>query len=108
MIKRFLLFSNLFFFVYNVNAQISVNGIPESFSINTKEAVIIPVKVLNTIDTSKLLAEDKLNGITYRYGVVQQVNIDIKAEGFRTEITGKGTIWQYEIKSIQKCRTHLK
>ena len=101
MIKRFLLFSNLFFFVYNVNAQISVNGIPESFSINTKEAVIIPVKVLNTIDTSKLLAEDKLNGITYRYGVVQQVNIDIKAEGFRTEITGKGTIWQYEIKSIQ-------
>ncbi len=75
--------------------------IPESFSIKTKNATILPGIVLNTIDKDKLLQEDKIMVIPNRYGVVQEINIDIKKEGIRTEIAGKGSIWQYEINSSQ-------
>ena len=101
MIKYFFLFTILSFFCYNANSQISVTGIPESFSIKTKKAIVIPVKVLNAIDTTKLLDEDARTGIPNRYGVVQQIDIDIKTEGVRTEIVGKGFIWQYQLNSMQ-------
>jgi PKD repeat protein len=99
MIKYFFVFTILFFPLYHVNSQISVPGKPESFFMMTKKAAVIPRIVLNAIDTSKLWAEDRRAEIPNRYGIVQQTEIDIKTEGVKTNIEGKGTIWQYEVNS---------
>ncbi len=78
-------------------SQLSKPGKPESFALRSKEAIILSSKILDRIDTTFLLSEEKEKGISNRYGVVQQVDIDIKKEGIATIINGKGTIWQYEI-----------
>src|SRR5208283_1738513 len=83
-----------------LNAQIFKHGFPESYAFKNKETRI-PVKMLDAIDTAAYRAEDVKKGIPNRYGVVQQVTIDIKAMGLKTEIPGKGTIWQYKIQSPQ-------
>jgi PKD repeat protein len=99
MIKQLFLVLSLCFCFYNGYSQIAVPSIPESFSVKTKKAVIIPLNVLNAIDDGKLIAEDKYEGIPNRYGVVQQMVIDIKAEGIKTEIPGRGYVWLFEIRS---------
>jgi PKD repeat protein len=101
MIKQIFILVIISFFFYTANSQISVHGIPESFSIKTKKAVVIPSKTLNAIDTTKLIIEDKMNGVPNRYGIVQQIEIDIKAEGAKTEVAGKGYLWQYQVNSVQ-------
>jgi PKD repeat protein len=101
MIKYYFFLAILSFLSFTASSQISVPGIPESFSLKTKKAVIIPSKVLNAIDTTKLINADKMNGIPNRCGVVQQIEIDIKTEGVKTEIAGKGYIWQYQFNSVQ-------
>jgi PKD repeat protein len=85
----------------DMRGQISTPGTPESFLLRTKAAQVIPLKVLNAIDTSSLLKEDIQKGIPNRYGIVQQLNIDIKSYGIKTEIPDKGYIWQYQINSPQ-------
>jgi PKD repeat protein len=101
MIKQFFLCAILSFAFCRVSSQISILGTPESFLLLKKKAAVIPLIVLNALDTSKLLAEDKRLDIPNRYGVVQLMDIDIKAEGVKTIIEGKGTIWQYEVNSPQ-------
>ena len=102
MIKRsFFLFLLLTVFLGELRSQISEPGVPESFQIMTKASAIIPVKVLDVIDTSSLLTEDVQRNIPNRYGVVQQLEIDIKKDGVKTSIPGRGYIWQYELQSKQ-------
>lgn len=79
--------------------QLSISGVPESFHIKEKAARIIPEKNLTSLNTDSLLVEDRKAGISNRYGLVQQLSIDIKTHGVSTEIANKGTIWQYKIKS---------
>jgi PKD repeat protein len=81
------------------NAQISEPGIPESFRIEQKKAIVIPTLTLDSIDAQKMLEDDKKFGIDNRYGVVQQCDVNIREAGVKTEIAGKGTIWRYEIVS---------
>ena len=82
MVKRaFLLFLTLITYLCDVRSQLSEPGWPESFLVKTKAAAIIPIKVLNAIDTSYLLAEEAQKGIPNRYGIVQQMDIDIKKDG---------------------------
>jgi PKD repeat protein len=99
--SAFLLFLTLITYLCDVRSQLSEPGWPESFLVKTKAAAIIPIKVLNAIDTSYLLAEEAQKGIPNRYGIVQQMDIDIKKDGVKTEIQGRGTIWQYKIQSPQ-------
>jgi PKD repeat protein len=81
-------------------SQLSVPGVPESFSIRTKQEKIIPVKELDTLNTEVLLAEDTKKNINNRYGIVSQMDVDIKKMGVSTFIEGRGTIWQYQVQSI--------
>ena len=95
----------LLFIVFSVclpeitTAQISVKGIPESFNLSLKNAAIIPLLQLDSLDLKRLLDEDKKYGIDNRYGVIQQCSVDIKKSGLKTLIPGKGAIWQYKIAS---------
>lgn len=82
-----------------VNAQISEYGLPESFSLDLKNAALIPVHQLDSVHVQKMLASDQEFKIDNRYGVVDSCNINIKEAGVKTEIKGKGTIWQYKIES---------
>lgn len=84
---------------FEANAQISEHGIPESFLLVQKQAVLIPTLKLDSVHVQKMMREDQELGIENRYGVVQQKDINIKESGVRTEIPGKGIVWQYEIKS---------
>jgi len=89
----------LIFSFFKVNSQISVPGIPESFQLKNKEAVVLPFKTLEFLDTAKLRAEDFNNGITNRYAIANELSIDIKSEGVKTTIAGKGCIWQFRLQS---------
>jgi PKD repeat protein len=110
----FLLLSVCFFFLTKLYPQISVPGTPESFKITTKSYSNIPIKILDAIDTGKLLKDDFDNGISNRYGILQQMNLNIRSEGIKTLIPDKGYIWRCQIQSpftfsigIQFSKFHL-
>ena len=84
---------------FESKAQVSEKGIPESFLLEQKSALLIPAMKLDSVSTLQMLEEDKKLGIDNRYGVVRQCGINIKESGIKTEIRGKGTIWQYRIES---------
>ncbi len=84
---------------FGSKAQVSEKGLPESFLVGLKNAKLIPALHLDSLNIREILAEDKKNKIDNRYGVVQPCEIDIKKAGIRTEIPGKGAIWQYKIES---------
>jgi PKD repeat protein len=97
-LRGFIVILFLFFIEFGYS-QISIPGIPESFSIRTKQAKVIPAQELDSLNTEGLIAEDTKKGINNRYGIVSQINIDIKTMGVSTFIEGRGTIWQYQIQS---------
>ena len=84
---------------FEVLAQIKVEGVPESFLINEKSAVIIPDRTLDSIYPANLKKEDINLGIPNRYGIVQNIDIDIKKDGVATYIKNKGTIYRYRLHS---------
>lgn len=89
----------LLFATNKVYAQLSIEGIPESFNLSLKNATIIPSLELDSIHAEKLSKEDSDFKIDNRYGVVQQLSVNIKDAGVKTDIPEKGTLWQYEINS---------
>jgi len=97
--KKFLFLFLLFSFFTRTFAQISEGGMPPSFSWFTtmKSAQAIPEMTLQSINKTKLLDEDKSMGLPFRYGVVQDVDLDIKS-GLETTIDS-GIIWRYEVYS---------
>lgn len=82
-----------------LRAQISEKGIPESFLLEEKQAVLLPAMKLDRISVASLLEEDQKFKIENRYGVVQLCDLDIKKSGVKTVIQDKGTIWRYQIES---------
>lgn len=82
-----------------VNAQLSVPGTPESFSFSSKKSYTLPEKTLNPINIDSLINADTELGISNRYSIVQDLNIDIKESSLKTEIPGEGYIWQYQVKA---------
>jgi PKD repeat protein len=99
LIRLSLIFILLHLFLSNAHPQITKPGKPESFQFADKKKVIIPFKILESIDTSYLIKDEIKKGIPNRYGIVQHLEINIKKEGVPTKIDDKGTIWQYEVKS---------
>lgn len=85
---------------FESKAQIREIGIPESFLFEQKSAALIPDLKLDSVPIGKLLEEDRKFRIENRYGVVQTCDINLKETGIKTEIKGKGTIWQYKIESV--------
>lgn len=84
---------------FKTQAQVSERGIPESFRMEQKSAVLIPEMKLDSVRIAKRLREDQNLRIDNRYGIVQTCEINIKESGIRTEIQGKGTIWHYKVRS---------
>ena len=93
--------SIILFFAFSImaHAQISLPGIPESFNLSRKKSIVLPEKVIAKIDIESLIKEDFEKGISNRYGISRELSINIRDSSLRTEIPGKGHIWQYEIKT---------
>ena len=99
--KRFVfkwLILHLFLFVFSgtVTAQISDRSVPESFNLNTKSSEVIPVSVLDSVKIKERISEDKSLGIPNRFGVIQEINVDIREQGAESQM-GDVNIWRYEI-----------
>jgi len=79
-------------------SQISKGGVPPSHvQRSLRSQAIIPTLELQSMNVDKLLMEDKANEIPFRYGVVEDVQLDIKS-GLQTPLDS-GCIWRYEIVS---------
>jgi PKD repeat protein len=106
--KAILLFALLHVLSGPVTSQISQGGSPYSMSLaQLKSAAELPRFTLKSMDTTRLLAEDVLNPSPARYGILEDVVINVKYSG-RAEEPGdiSGKIWRYRVeggmaKSIQ-------
>jgi PKD repeat protein len=97
-VKKILLFLVLLIPVSGLHAQISGGGLPLSYSRkNLKSAEIIPALKLQSINIDELIAEDHTIGTPFRYGVVEDADLDLKS-GLETQLDS-GSIWRYEIYS---------
>lgn len=92
------LFNLILLFVLPVGlfAQISQGGLPSSYQNRFRSSVVIPSLGLEQIQVRSLLNEDKSNGILYRYGVLEAVNVNIKSEAVKTQVDN-GFIWRYKL-----------
>jgi PKD repeat protein len=81
-----------------MNAQISQGGWPVSYlQNNLKSSGVIVNLELDGIQPIVLSKQDDLLGITNRYGVVQDVSLDLKTGSKQT--VDDGDIWLYHIES---------
>jgi PKD repeat protein len=95
-IRRLICILSLMFYFYNTGtSQLSIQGIPYSFQTTQKSAKKIATNNLQYLDIKKLIAQDSLEFIDNRYGIHENIDIDIKLQGSKTTIAGKGHIWQY-------------
>lgn len=89
--------------IYSVNlfSQISEGGLPPSFQNNKlKGKSVIGTYLLSELDTAQLLAYDQENPTPMRYGVIQDVSLDLKLSGTKTYLEDyKGNIWRYRIEA---------
>ncbi len=95
-VKKYLFLLFLVVSFEAVFGQICENTIPASFSTSTKSSVVIPESILDSVHVQQLKEEDSRLGIPNRYGVVQEIEIDIREVGVKTE-AGDITIWRYEL-----------
>ena len=87
----------LFIRTSNVYSQISDGSLPASFISVTKSAELLPSHTLDSVRVEKMTREDRNQGIPNRYGVVEEINIDIREKGVKT-VVDKVSIWRYEIR----------
>ena len=96
--KKILIFFVLLASSFGLQAQISEGGMPPSFQQTTlKSATVIPALQLQTINTDELLLKDHANGTPFRYGVAEEVDLDLKL-GLENQLDS-GNIWRYEVSS---------
>lgn len=86
--------------VVNLKAQISEGGQPYSKSLpSLKSTATLPRIELSNLDAEKLLKEDMLNPVPFRYAIFRDTIIDIKVSGKADIIPDKGRIWRLRISS---------
>lgn len=85
----------------HVRAQISQGGTPLSWSaLSLKSSVHIPEYALEELDTEQLLKEDEIREFPLRYGVFEDVNLNLKDVGIIDTLgNNAGYLWRYRISS---------
>ena len=98
--KKVFLISVIFSFCFYLTGQISEGGLPRSYKSSDAKGIVPPAHYnLSKIDTASLLAYNEENPFPLRYAVLEEVSIDMKSAGTRTELSDGGTMWQYRINS---------
>ncbi len=92
-----IIFLLLIFKSGSVYSQVNDHSVPVSFNILNKNADILPLLVLDSVLIRDRVEEDKILGIPNRYGMIQEMNIDVCKEGLK-KVIGDYTVWRYEIR----------
>jgi len=79
-----------------VRAQIEDGGLPASFTNNLKSATVLSQKSLSPIDLRKQIDLDQQEGVRNRYGVVEEVALDIRKVGSYSQ-TGNINVWRLQL-----------
>ena len=96
----------------SLSGQISVEAEPLSFSIKDFDTETIPVIVMPTFDLNALVQENKNESDNksikpFRFGFAIDVDIDIKRDGMRKELTDGGNLWLLKIHSPEAFSINL-
>lgn len=77
-----------------VLAQIQHEGSPQSFLSKNLKLKNTPMRTLTAVNSAEMIALDIKQGIDNRFGVLEEVNIDLKKAGTYEEVNGYG-VWVY-------------
>jgi len=84
----------------NLAAQVSEGGLPVSYKhAGTKSSAAIPSYNLSSQDMEAIDLNEALNSLPLRYAVIEDVQIDIRKHGKRTDMEDGSSFWQYRINS---------
>jgi hypothetical protein len=98
--KKTLLISFFLTFSYCLLAQVSEGGLPPSYKLpGAKSSTSVASYTLPELDTALLMEYNRENTLPLRYGVINEVNIDLRSAATATVMPDGGTIWQYRINS---------
>lgn len=79
----------------HLSAQISEGGMPFSYQQNLKSLTQVPTVELREINIDSLIQNDRITGIPSRYGIVEDLDVNLK-NGIET-ITDSGKYWRYRV-----------
>lgn len=77
-------------------AQVADGGLPASFTNNLKSATVLSPKSLSPIDLRKQIDLDQQDGVRNRYGVVEEVSLNIRQSGSYSQ-SGDMNIWRLQL-----------
>lgn len=98
--KKTVLIVLLVSFSYCLSAQISEGGFPPSYKLKeSSKGISIASYTLQAPDTSGLTEYNSKGNLPLRYGVIEEVEIDLISSATRTILDNGGTIWQYRVNS---------
>ena len=96
--KSFILFLISLFLPFLGLSQLSQGGLPPSFSYDG--TITIPHRIMPTIDTESLRAEDERNrrrAMPYRFGYTFETNFSLNSSGIWTTLDNGDKIWHLQI-----------
>jgi PKD repeat protein len=100
LMKKTLLMSFLLALSCSLTAQVSEGGLPPSYKLQgAKSTASIATHTIPELDTAQLMEYNRENNLPLRYGVINEVNLDLRSEASVTVMPDGGTIWQYRINS---------
>lgn len=81
-------------------AQVSEGGLPPSFNAGgLKSSIAVPFYNLSGHDDEAALIGESAGSLPLRYAVIENVNIDLRKNGKRTDMEDGSSFWQYRINS---------
>ncbi|MHC1730725.1 MAG: PKD domain-containing protein [Bacteroidales bacterium] len=98
--KKILLIATVSLFAINLAAQVSEGGLPASYKpAGIKSSVAVPSYNLSELDKDALEKNETMNSLPLRYALLEDVQVDIRKNGKRTDMEDGSSYWQYRINS---------
>ena len=99
--KKILLIAIASLFSINLAAQVSEGGLPASFkAAGTKSSAAVPSYNLSGQDIEAAGLDETANSLPLMYAVLEDVQVDIRKNGKRTELEDGSSYWQYRVNSL--------
>lgn len=98
--KKILLIAFAYLISHILAAQVSEGGLPASFKTSgTKSSTSVPSYKLSGLDNEAIEKNLDMNSLPLRYALLEDVRVDIRKQGKRTDLEDGSSYWQYRINS---------
>jgi len=85
---------------FMATAQLSEGGLPHSAFLPGLKSANVPQTHLQSPDVAKLIAEDSLNPVPFRYALAEKMELDLRIAGKPDRLSSpEGTIWRFSFHS---------